>query len=236
MQWSGEAIVLRVRSHGENALLLDVFAAEQGRYRGLLRGHGGRRRGGGVALGDRVQVIWRARLEDQLGGFQLEKEGSPAWSIFTSPPRLLAMAVLCELSLIIPEREPHRELFLAFRDCLEALSGPHWRVAIVRFELILLRELGYGLDLDRCVATGQRHDLSFVSPRSGCAVSTSAAAPYRDKLLPLPAFLISGDDVAASAQAIRDACRLTGYFLERRLFDVHGIALPFSRQQLLSYL
>lgn len=171
---------------------------------------------------------WRARLADQLGNFTIEVESSAAAILMDSPLRLCALQSACSLvAVAVPEREPHSGLFEATRLLMDVLGGDGWDAAYVAWELGLLRLLGFGLDLTRCAATGANDQLTHVSPRTGRAVSASAAEPWQDRLLRLPGFLIGQGD--AHPADILDGLGLTGHFLERVALAATHSPLPGAR-------
>lgn len=237
MEWSAEAIVLSVRRHGEGAAVVGLFTREHGRHSGYLRGRPSK--GGGWPLvGNRVRARWRARLEAHLGQLTVEGLGDRAGDVMQDAARLSCLrsaAALIEAAL--PEREAHPALHEATELLFDALAAdtPDWARAYIRWELGLLAELGYGLDLETCAQTGATQDLTHVSPRSGRAVSAEAAAPYRDRLLALPAFLAPGRGSALAndqARELADGLALTGFFLERRVLLPHNQHLPPDRARL----
>jgi DNA repair protein RecO (recombination protein O) len=187
-------------------------------------------------IGNRVQATWRARLADQLGSFTLELARPVAALLLDRPDRLAGLCAACALlEAGLPERDPHPNLYRSLGELIDALvQEDAWWDRYVRFELDLLAELGFGLDLGSCAVTGDTEDLAFVSPRSGRAVSRAAAAPYADRLLPLPGFLI--DRGPSDAAQIRAGLQLTGAFLRRHLFDFSDSAVPRARQLLLDRL
>jgi DNA repair protein RecO (recombination protein O) len=235
MLWQDEGFILAVRRHGESAAVVSVFTAGHGRHAGLVRGGGSRRASPTHQIGNRVQATWRARLADQLGSLTLELARPVAALLLDRPDRLAGLCAACALlEAGLPERDPHPNLYRSLGDLIDALVQEEaWWDRYVRFELDLLADLGFGLDLGCCAVTGGAEDLAFVSPRSGRAVSRAAAEPYADRLLPLPAFLV-GQGPPDAAQ-IRAGLQLTGAFL-RHLFDVSDTAVPRARQLLLDRL
>src|SRR5512132_1692127 len=192
MEWSDEGIVLATRSLGETSVVLSLLTRAHGRHSGLVRGGGGRRTRGLLQPGNRLAARWRARLADHLGTMSCEPGHVLASAVMADRGRLAAVAAACAVTeTALPEREPLPELIAA----VETAAG--WRAAYVRWELGLLTERGFGLDLGRCAATGTTDDLAYVSPRSGRAVSAAAGAPWKDRLLPLPAFLVDASAPAA---------------------------------------
>jgi DNA repair protein RecO (recombination protein O) len=236
MHWQDEGIILAARRHGESGAVVSVFTASHGRHAGLVRGGGGRKARPVHQIGNRVQAAWRARLADQLGSFTLELEKPVAALLLERPDRLAGLyAASALLEAGLPERDPHPNLYRSLGELIDALlkEGAWWD-CYVRFELDLLTELGFGLDLGSCAVTGSSDDLAYVSPRSGRAVSRAAAGPYVDRLLPLPAFLI-GRGPPDAAQ-IRAGLQLTGTFLRRHLLDASDTSAPRARQLLLDRL
>lgn len=237
MEWSAEAIVLSLRKHGENAVIAGLFTREHGRHAGYLRARAAKS-GGWPLVGNRVRATWRARLSEHLGHLTAEPLGDRVSELLEDPLRLAALRSLAALTeLCLPEREAHPALFDATEVVIEALAQavPDWPQAYIRWELGLLAELGYGLDLTHCAATGATEDLTHVSPRSGRAVSAAAAQPYLDKLLRLPAFLAQGRGGPAAndpAEDLKAGLTLTGFFLERRVLLPHNQRLPADRDRL----
>lgn len=229
MQWSDDAFLLSVRRHGESAAIAGLLTRSHGRTHGLVRGGFGKAARGVLQPGNRVAATWTARLEDQLGHLACDLVTAHAAMVLEDAGRLAALASACALTeATVPEREPLPGLFAACEALLTGLPAEGWAGLYVRWELALLDELGYGLDLSRCAATGTTADLVYVSPKSGGAVSAAAGAPYRAKLLPLPGFLLAG--TAATAAEAADGLRLTGYFLQRHALE--GRDLPAARARL----
>jgi DNA repair protein RecO (recombination protein O) len=238
MEWRDEAIVLGLRPHGESAAIVTLLTPEHGRHAGLARGAGGRRGRSLYQPGNRVQAVWRARLGEQLGNFSCELVEAHGGRLIEDPMRLAALsssAALVEAAL--PEREPHRFLYDRLLALLRSLQsdepGMRWPQDYVRWELDLLTELGFGLDLSHCTVTGVTTDLAFVSPRSGRAVSRQAGGRYGDRLLPLPEFL--GGAGPAQSDEVTRGLALTGYFLEQHVFAPPK-ALPPARNRLVQFL
>jgi len=234
MLWQDDGIILAVRRHGESSAVVSVFTAEHGRHAGLARGAVSRKALPVHQIGNAVHATWRARLADQLGSFSLELVRPVAALLLDQPDRLAGLGAACALlEAGLPERDPHPNLYNALCDLIEPLLDGEegWWQRYVGFELDLLADLGFGLDLSTCAVTGTREDLVYVSPRTGRAVSRGAAGPYVDRLLPLPGFLL-GREAADPAQ-ICAALQLTGAFLRRHLFDVSDSGVPRARQLLL---
>jgi len=231
VEWADEGFVLSGRRYGESGLILHVLTQAHGRHAGLVRGGASRRVRGLYEPGNRITVTWRARLEDHLGGFRCELIDGHAAMLLDQADRLSALSALCALAeTALPEREPHGRLFRIFERFLTAESEAEWLSAYIEWEMTLLADLGYGLDLSRCAATGSTDDLAFVSPKSGRAVSRAAGQPYTDRLLALPPVLLGGA-VAADVDEVRQALAATGYFLAHRAYAALDRDLPPARQR-----
>ena len=235
MEWLQDGIVLTVRPLGEGSVILDALTRDHGRHLGVVRGGGSRRMAGVLESGNLVRLTWRARLAEQLGSYQAEPNQARTAAIFHDRIKLASIVSLCALvPAITPERHAYPRLFDALDALTDAASDMttlEVAAAVVRFELLLLEELGFGLDLRECAATGTLQDLAFVSPKSGRAVSLSAGAPYRERLLRLPAFLTDAN-VPVSVACVADGLALTGFFLDRQLLSPHQKALPAARLRL----
>jgi DNA repair protein RecO (recombination protein O) len=236
MDWSDEGIYLTAKPLGEANAVAELLTYGHGRHLGLVRGGRSRRIRPLLQPGNLLRVTWRARLSEHLGGFNVELVEAHAARVLDDAAALAAISSLTGLARLLPERDPHPELYAATLDVLRAFEAPSlWLALLVRWELQLLQELGFGLDLSACAATGADTDLIYVSPRSGQAVSRDAGKPYCSKLLNLPAFLL---DEAAPADAadIAAGLALTGHFLERDVLAPHGLAMPQARERLVALL
>ena len=226
MEWRDEGVILSVRRHGETSAIAEILTAGHGRVMGLVRGGRSKQQRPVLQAGNTVQAVWRARLEEQLGTFVLEPLDLKAGAIMEEPFRLAGLATLSALSQLLPEREPHPRVYEALRIVLDAIDNDAvWPALLVRWELGLLDELGFGLDLSKCAATGVRDGLVYVSPKSGKAVSAAAGEPFRDRLFGLPAFLREGG-AAAPAGDIIEGLKLAAFFLDRHLFEPRGVTFP----------
>ena len=235
MEWRDEGIILAVRGHGETSAIAEVFTAEHGRALGLIRGGRSRQMRPVLQPGNAVHLTWRARLEEHLGHITLEPTALRAGFIIENALRLSGLASLTALAQVLPEREPHRRLYDAMCFVLEAIDHDEvWPALLVRWEMGLLDELGFGLDLSKCASTGEEGDLIYVSPKSGKAVSARAGAPYAARLLKLPPFLKGSG--AATREEVQSGFALTGYFLERDVFAARNMSMPQAREMLLQAL
>ena len=236
MQWQDEGVVLGVRRHGESSAIVSLLTREHGRHAGLVRGGAGKRARALYQPGNQLQVTWRARLAEHLGQLTAEPGMLAAARLMDQPDRLAALSSACALlDLTLPERDPHPALYDELLRLVATLCGdPAWAERYVGFELALLAELGFGLDLRACAVTGATEGLAYVSPASGRAVTREGAGRYLDRLLPLPAFLL-GHRPADDAD-IGQALQLTGAFLRRHLFDATDRAMPQARERLVALL
>ena len=234
MQWTDEGVVLGVRRYGETSVILELMTGQRGRHLGLVRGGTGRRLRGVLQPGNSVRATWGARLDDHLGNYAVEGINLRAANFLTAAHAVHGVTHLSALCRLLAEREPHAGVHVALEQILDALDDPH-AVApmIARFELSFLAELGFGLDLSSCAATGTKDDLIYVSPRSGRAVSRGGGEDFKDKLLRLPSFL-NGAQELPSAADLADAFALTGFFLERHAFAPRGLPVPDARARFIA--
>lgn len=235
MHWSDEAIVLSIRTHGETSSILDALTREHGRHLGLVYGGTSPKRRAVLQPGNTVQLSWRARLAEHLGTYTAEPVRLRAGEMFETRASLIGLnAFVAVAGAVLPEREPHSAAYEGAIFLLEAISGQdfeQWGPVFARWELALLDELGFGLDLSSCAGTGSTENLVYVSPRSGRAVSGQAGEPYRKKLLALPAFLGDAEKTAHSKD-LAAALRLTAHFLNQRVLAPHERRMPEARRRL----
>lgn len=218
MEWHDQGIVIAERRHGESGAIVTLLTAEHGRHPGLVRGAHSARARGIFVPGNLVVASWRARLDEHLGNFTAELLEPFAARVLDDAGRLACLASACALSdLALPEREPHPRAFVALHDLIEQLPSPDWAEAYVRWEIALLAELGFGLDLQRCAVTGSTEALCWVSPKTGRAVSRAAGAPWAAKLLALPGFLLD-PTVRPSPAELGAGLALTSHFLAGNVF------------------
>ena len=232
MQWTDEGIVLGVRRYGEASVILELMTVERGRHLGLVRGGTGRRLRAVLQPGNSLRATWRARLDDHLGNYAVEGINLRAAGFLDAAHAVHGVTHLAALCRLLAEREPHGGVHAALDAILDALGDPAAAAPMVaRFELSFLAELGFGLDLSSCAATGATDDLIYVSPRSGRAVSREGGAAYKDKLFALPAFLLGSQNAVTRAD-IMAGLKLTGYFLADRVLQPHGREMPAARARL----
>lgn len=236
MQWTDEGVILGARRHGEGAVIVEVMTRGHGRHLGLVRGGRSARMGALIQPGNTVDLTWRARLDEHLGQFSVEANDLKAGRFLEQATALHGLAHMAGLIRLLPEREPHGGLYEALLVVLEHLQTAQIAAPlIVRFELALLAELGFGLDLGVCAVTGGTQELVYVSPKSGRAVSRAVGTPYADRLLALPAFVrdgFLGDTI--SHEEIVAGFALTGHFLMRDVWGPRGLKMPQERHGLLS--
>ncbi|MBU2531655.1 MAG: DNA repair protein RecO [Alphaproteobacteria bacterium] len=233
MEWVDEALVLSVRPHGETAAVAEFFTRDHGRHLAMVHGARSRRMRPLLQIGNHLDVTWKARLAEQLGFATVSLRRGFAAEAMNDRAALCGLTAISALTRLLAERDPHPNLFEVSLFVLGFLDDPTvWPALYVRWELALLDELGFGLDLTTCAVTGGGDDLAFVSPKTGRAVSRAAAAPYEDRLLVLPPFLLSGRRGAVTPEDIAAGLRLTGHFLESRVLESREMVLPDVRAQL----
>lgn len=230
MEWRDEGIILGLRKHGETSVIAEVMTRAHGRHMGIVRGGRSKRLQPVLQPGNTVDLVWRARLDEHLGQYQVELLDGRAGRLMQSAIGVHGVQAMAALLRLLPERDAHPRLHDAFAIILDSLDTPEEAGALyVRFELAVLEDLGFGLDLAACAATGVRTDLVYVSPKSGRAVSAAAGAPWAERMLPLPGFLVDRNLACANADMLAQGFRLSGYFLERHVFEPRGIEQPISR-------
>jgi DNA repair protein RecO (recombination protein O) len=236
MDFSDEGILISAKPLGEANTIAELLTARHGRHLGLVRGGRSGKMRPLMQLGNRLSVTWRARLADHLGGFNVELLDPNAARVLDDQVALAAIGSLTGLAKLLPERDPHPQLYHGALEVLAALDDARlWPALLVRWEMMLLQHLGFGLDLRECAATGSNADLVYVSPKSGRAVSRDAGQPYCDRLLKLPHFLLEVDPAASSADILAGFA-LTGHFLERDVLSPQGLTLPAARERLIALL
>lgn len=230
MEWRDHGILLSMRRHGESAAIIEVFTEDHGRHAGVVRGGASRKLAPILQPGAQLDVQWQARLQEHIGSYRVEPLRSRAAAAMSGRLALAGLnAVTALLSACLPERVPHPGLYRRSEQLMDLLGQDDiWPLAYLNWELALLEELGFGLDLSSCAVTGATTGLAYVSPKSGRAVSRAGAGDWADRLLPLPPCLL-GEGPAPDAE-IAEALRTTGYFLAHRLAPALGHrALPEAR-------
>ncbi|THH35046.1 DNA repair protein RecO [Aliishimia ponticola] len=235
MEWRDEGILLSARAHGEGSAIVEVFTAEHGRHAGVVRGGASRKLAPMLQPGAQLDVVWRARLEEHIGSFKTEVLRSRAGNVIDNRLALAGLnAVTALLSFALPEREEHGALYRQTVGVLDLLGEPDiWPLAYLRWEMSLLEELGFGLDLAGCAVTGSQENLIYVSPKSGRAVSRQGAGEWADRLLPLPPVMLRKGD--ASDEEIAEALETTGFFLREHMAPMMGNRpLPEARDRFIT--
>ena len=233
MEWQDVGLILGVRKHGETSAIVELMTLDHGRHLGLVRGGRSRRMRPVLQPGNSVRAQWHARLEDHLGTYTIEPEELRAAQLMASQPAVYGIQLLASHLRLLPERDPHHGIYRAGHVIVENLDKPDIAASLlVRFELALLEELGFGLDLERCASTGQTSQLTFVSPKTGRAVSRDEGAPWKDRLLGLPRFLNRHEEDWGRipvAEDLQNGFALSGYFLERHIYGPRGMKPPDER-------
>jgi len=231
MEWRDEGLIIGLSRHGENAAIVELMTRDHGRHKGIVRGGRSQRMQPVLQPGNSVECTWRARIEEQLGTFTVEPLQTRAAAIMGSGLALHGVNLMGALLRLLPERDPHPALYETAQIIAAHLDDDAAAPALmVRLEMAVLAELGFGLDLSECAATGAKEDLIYVSPKSGRAVSREAGEPWKDRLLPLPAFLTGLHDSAPSPADIEAGFSLTGYFLERDVYMPRNLEVPPARR------
>ena len=230
MEWTDQGIVVSARRHGEASLIVTLLTEDHGRHAGLVKGGGSRRNSGLYEPGNLLSVEWRARLPEHLGSFKCDLKKAFSAEALGSSLTLSGLSAACAMvEGLLPERERHTPIFEGFMALLESLGEPAWPSLYVRWELGVLAELGFGLDLSACAASGSTENLVYVSPKTGRAVSAEAGEAYKNRLLILPPFLIDGELGAPSTPHVLNGLALAGHFLEGELFHPQGKEIPPAR-------
>ncbi len=231
MEWRDEAIILGLKRHGESSVIVEVMTHKYGRQKGIVRSGRSPKISAVIQPGNSVEVVWRARLEEQLGQFAIEGLKLRAANLITQAASLFALSTLASHCRLLPERDPHEALYQTLTILVDNLADKDLTAALlIRFEVALLSELGFRIDLTACVATGSTQELIYVSPKSARAVCRAAGEPYKDKLLKLPNFLNTNAVVDhPTATDIYAGFALTSYFLDRHVFEPRGIMMPEAR-------
>ena len=237
IDWRDHGILLSVRRFGEGSVVAEIFTEDHGRCAGVIRGGASRKMAPLLQPGAQLQADWKARLSEHLGSYTVELMRSRSANAMADRLALSGLNAVCALlAVVMPEREAHPKLYKRTEQLLDLLGSPDvWPLAYLQWEEALLAELGFALDLTTCAVSGSTEDLSFISPKTGRAVSGSAAGEWADRLLPLPNVL-AGEGEAETAD-ILEALDVTGYFIERKVIaPLSGAEMPAARLRLLQTL
>jgi DNA repair protein RecO (recombination protein O) len=243
MEWTDTGLVLGTRRLGEADALVELITRDHGRHLGVVKGGRSQRRAASIQVGNRVRAVWRARLDEHVGTWTLEALDARAAGLLASALALNAAQTLAAHLRLLPERDPHPDLFEALVAVLDHLGEPRLvGELIVRFELAVIEALGFGLDLSECALTGATEGLAWVSPKTGRAATAAAGAPHAARLLALPPFLAGAEaaDPATWGRAGLDdllaGLRLSGHFLARHVWEPRGLTPPATRDGLIAAL
>lgn len=237
MEWSAEGILLSVSDLGESSTIIEVFTREYGLYKGVVRGGKSKKIGPILQPGAQLNVTWRARLENHLGIFSPDLIQSRFSLVLNQRDRLAGLNAICSiLRFALPERDPHYKLYDRTINLLNFLTNSSdWPLFYLRWELMLLEDMGFGLDLTKCAVTNRTEDLAYISPKSGRAVSKVAAGIWADKLLPFPECLQV--DSLNTMTDLSIGFEVTGYFLNNWMVpQMNGKPLPKARARLIGAL
>jgi len=228
-QWQDHGFVLAVRPHGEGGAVVSLLTEHHGRHAGYVHGALSSKNRGVLQQGIKVGIEWKSRVADQLGTLTLEQEGGLPFGILNDPLKLSALLSACALcDSALPEREGHPGLYHGFETLIAMMNEDIWAAAYIYWEIALLKELGFGLELTKCAGGGDARTLAYVSPKSGRAVSYEAAGVYKERLLELPAFL-KPNGGPLDSEEISKALKMTGHFLEHWVFNHHTKGVPEAR-------
>lgn len=232
MEWREDGVLLATRPHGESGAIIEVFTETHGRHAGVVRGGGSRKMAPVLQPGAQLDCTWKARLQDHLGQFTVEPIRSRAGALMSDRGGLLALSsVTALLAFALPERATYPALYARSVAILDGIGAEEWGLAYLQWELALLAELGFGLDLETCAVTGTVQDLTYISPKTGRAVSRGAAGQWADRLLPFPEALKGGKD------GLQDGLQVTGHFLHTHIAPSLGDKpLPPARDRLVGWL
>ena len=234
MRWSSDGIVLNFSNYNEKSYILEIFTEEHGKHKGLIRGLHSKNNRSTIEPGNEVRATWSGRLETHLGNYTLEP--IKAWSslALSHKDKLSAISSICSLiSLTMAENQPNIEIYNSCKSLIKQISNNEktWIKAYIFWEMSLLSEIGYGLDLSKCAVTSNPSNLSYISPASGRAVTDEGAGDYKNKLLPLPKF-ITGESINYTQSDIFNGLNLTEFFLKKRFFKPNNLNFPQCRNRL----
>jgi DNA repair protein RecO (recombination protein O) len=237
MRWSDHAHILSLRPHGETSVIMEMMTHDHGRHFGLVPGGRSRRLQPLLQVGNTLDVTWTARLDEHLGSCKIEAVRLRTSELTLKAISLHGLGALSAWLRLLPERDPHPSLFDAASAVLDTLKEEFDSYQVfVRFEQLLLKEIGFELDLSCCALTGQTHDLVYISPKTGRAVSAEAGEAYKERLLPLPPFLQNAAlQHRPSIEDLSSGFFLTGFFLEQNMLKPHGLSLPQERSRYLNF-
>ncbi len=235
-EWSDNAIIIGSVKFAERDAIISFLTQTHGKCRALCKGVFSKKSAGTFQIGNLVQLTWKARLEEHLGTAKVELLNAYCVPVLSDPERLTALSCLCAMSALLPERENVEKFFRNTLEQIALLSFDGWETRYCRWETELLKTLGFGLDLSACAVNGSTEELIYVSPKSGRAVSKTAGEPWKDKLLPLPAFLRDQNVEPDQNEEIKKALNLTGFFLENYVIKTLDCTIPAVRRRLVGFI
>jgi len=234
MRWESNGLILNFFKYNEKSYILEIFTEEHGKHKGIIRGLHSKNKRSIIEPGNEVFATWSGRLETHLGNYNVEPIKLWSSHILQFKDKLSAISSICSLiSLTMAERQPNPLIYFSSKKLIEIVASTRndWIREYVFWEMQLLSEIGYGLDLERCAVTSKSSDLVYVSPSSGRAVTNEGAGDFKNKLLPLPKFMTNfkanydNDD-------IYNALNLTEFFFKKRFFLPNNLNFPQSRNRL----
>ena len=234
MEWQENGYVISTRKYGENAVILDAFTRERGRFQGLVRGGMGRSKRSLLQVGNLLKLNWRARIEDQLGQYQVEAIKLNTGYIISSKLAPLGLSSICELLKILPDRQAYAQLYDSFETVLTHLvEDDNWLPLLIKWQIGFLQQMGYGLDLSQCAVTGTVDNLRYISPKTGRAVCEDVGLPYKGKLFVIPPFIYGDYEQEITADHLFEGFKITEFFLKKHIYNVQNLPFP-EAQKLLS--
>jgi DNA repair protein RecO (recombination protein O) len=234
MSWESNGLILNFSKYNEKSYILEIFTEEHGKHKGIIRGLHSKNKRSIIEPGNEVFATWSGRLETHLGNYNVEPIKLWSSHVLQFKDKLSAISSICSLiSLTMAERQPNPIIYFSSKKLIEIVASKRedWIREYVFWEMQLLSEIGYGLDLERCAVTSKSSDLVYVSPSSGRAVTNEGAGDFRNKLLPLPKFMT---DFKANYDNddIYNALNLTEFFFKKRFFLPNNLNFPQSRNRL----
>ena len=234
MEWQDNGYVISTKKFGESSVILDAFTRERGRFQGMVKGGMGRSKRSVLQAGNYVKLTWRARLEDQLGQYQVEAIKLNTGYILSSKLAPLGLSSLCELLKKLPDRQAYTQLYDGFETVLEHLiEDENWLPLLIKWQVGFLQQMGYGLDLTQCAVTGTTENLTYISPKTGRAVCEDVGLPYKGKLFTIPPFIIGDFEQEITPDHLFEGMKITEYFIKKHVYDVQNLPFPEAQKLLI---
>ncbi len=233
MEWTDVGYVISTKKFGESSVILDAFTRDRGRFQGLVKGGSGRRKRSLLQIGNCLKLTWRARIEDQLGQFQIEAIKLNTGYILSSKLAPLGLSSICELIKKLPDRQAYGQLYDSFETVLAHLiEDENWLPLLIRWQIGFLQQMGYGLDLSKCAVTGDTQNLHYISPKTGRAVCENVGLPYKGKLFTIPPFINGDFEQEITPEHLYEGFKITEYFLKKHIYNVHNLPFPEAQKLL----